>query len=171
MKKTQPAEMGSVAYSDKVMEDAAKKIAMAVDDLVLKSGPYGWPMPPAPPPAPLIPKIIRPIKVGPTMNNEMMIRLVRNLLPDPGEKYDWDVALEYSIPHDCHRLGLRLRSKYLMREEEDYVDIYSVHEIHHPEKFVSEFPYCEAVVDKLVSSIVRELARKQKEKYDVSSQS
>lgn len=116
------------------------------------------------------PKITRPSLLnGPTAANRMILGVIKSLLPDPGEKYEWDVAMEYNIHMMSQRIGLRLRTKYISVDDEA-VDIYSVHECYHPEKLINEPLYVKAVVDKLVGSLVRELARKLKEKHDVSNQ-
>jgi hypothetical protein len=88
---------------------------------------------------------------------------VRALLP-ASEKYEWQVAAEYDLRMDSTRLGLRLMNAHVPRDPKDHIDIYAVHDVYHLDQLVSNDAYLKAVIDKLVGSLVRELARIEKEK-------
>lgn len=97
------------------------------------------------------------------LKGQLVVAKIKVLLPE-SDKYEWDVASDYSIHTMSQRLGLRLRSKYVYKDPRDNVDIYAVHDVYHLDQLISDDAYLKAVVDKLVGSLVRELARIEKEK-------
>ena len=104
-------------------------------------------------------------------NKYMMLALeakVRALLPET-DKYEWQIAAEHNLHMASTRLGIRLRNAHVPRDPKDHVDIYAVHDVYHLEQLVADDGYLKAVVDKLVGSLVRELARIQKERHDALS--
>lgn len=149
MKKTPPVGMGYVDYKDPEMY----RMTTTTRPTTLS-----WPIPET---------LTRPevaITIG--SNKGKMIVLeskVRALLPT-SEKYEWQVATEYDIRMDSTRLGLRLMNAHVPRDPKDHIDIYAVHDVYHLDQLVSNDGYLKAVIDKLVGSLVRELARIEKEK-------
>ena len=151
MKRTPPVGMGYVDYKDP---------EYVWDDHDDKANALSWPIPET---------LTRP-KVAISLDmNKLKMRLlehkVRELLPE-STKYEWQVATEYNLHMDSTRLGLRLMNAHVPRDPKDHIDIYAVHDVYHLDQLVSNDGYLKAVIDKLVGSLVRELARIEKEKQN-----
>jgi hypothetical protein len=160
MKRTPPVGMGYVDSSKVFGYGMVKPIPSVTYDWEHddKADALSWPIPET---------LTRPevaITIG--SNKGKMIVLeskVRALLP-ASEKYEWQVAAEYDLRMDSTRLGLRLMNAHVPRDPKDHIDIYAVHDVYHLDQLVSNDAYLKAVIDKLVGSLVRELARIEKEK-------
>lgn len=156
MKKTPPVVMGSVAYD--WSDDAVDAMWYEINNKILSeyTNPPMWGT-----------TVTRPSVAISLDDNkikgQILCAKIKALLP-VSEKYEWDVATEYSIHSISQRIGLRLRSMYVHKDPKDNVDMYAVHDVYHLDQLISDDGYLKAVVDKLVQTLVHELARLTKEK-------
>lgn len=156
MKKMPPVVMGSVVYD--WSDDAVDSMRYDIDNKVLSeyTNPPIWGI------TPVRPEVAISLDMN-KVKSQVIVAKIKELLPK-SEKYEWDVASDYSLPTMSHRLGLRLRSAYVFKDPRQNVDIYAVHDVYHFDNLISDDAYLKAVVDKLVQTLVHELARIEKER-------